>query len=168
MRKLLTILVIAALILGGWYVASPWLAMKGIVDAAQDRDLEALDARIDFEQLQSDTSGRFREAIDESTRDGGALEQLGGALVGGLGDLVIENAITPRGMANLVTVGSFGASLVPERFRGQELEWDVERQGLNRFEGVSTWEDGSAGPKMLFTREGIGWELTGVELMGGD
>ncbi|TIX51858.1 hypothetical protein [Alteraurantiacibacter aquimixticola] len=65
-------------------------------------------------------------------------------------------------------MGSVASAFVPERFRGQELEWDVEREGLNSFSGVSIWEDGSAGPVMRFERDGIGWDLVGVDLVGVD
>lgn len=164
MRKIFLLLSLAALIFGGWYFASPWLAMKGIVDAAEARDSAALEERIDFERLRTETSTRLQSEIAEATQDGGLLGQIGGAIAGQLADGVVDTALTPRGITNLVTAGAVTVPLVPERFRGQELQWDVARTGLSAFDAVSTWEDGSSGPVLNFERDGIGWQLVGVEL----
>lgn len=164
MRKFLTLILIAALIFFGWYIASPWLAMKGIVDAAQAGDAEALDAQIDFEQLQDNTNSQIADAIEARTGNGSALEQIGGRIAGAIAEQAVDYTLTPQGMVNVVTVGGIALPFVPDRFRGQELEWDVEREGLGSFRGVSTFEDGSAGPVMVFGRDGIGWELVAVEM----
>ncbi len=164
MRKLAFLISLAALLFGGWYLASPWLAMKGIVDAAKDRDLAELEERIDFEQLREGTQAQMREAIDARTEDEGLLTQIGGAIAGELAESAIEVAVTPQGLANVVTVGGFTSQMVPEGSRGQKLSWDVERDGLDAFRGVSTYEDGSDGPVMVFERDGLGWDLVGVQL----
>ena len=164
MRKLLSLIVLCGLIVGGWYIASPWLAMKGIVDAAGEGDIAELEERIDFAQLRDGTHSQLQDQISDSTQGGGLLERVGGAIVGQIAGGVVDAALTPRGLANIVTVGSLTLPLVPERFQGQELEWDVEREGIDAFLGVSTWEDGTAGPVMVFERDGLGWDLTGVRM----
>ena len=164
MRKLLLILGFLALLAGGWYFASPWLAMQGIVEAAEDGDTEALEERIDFARLREDANSQVRDEITERTADGNLLEQFGGVIAGEIAGGAVNAALTPRGIANIVTIGSFAVPLVPERYRGQELEWSVSRRGLDRFEGVSTWEDGSEGPVLQFERDGLGWDLAGVQL----
>ncbi len=168
MKKFLAILVFAASLFGTWYFISPWLAMQGIVNAAQDRDEAALEARIDFAQLRENTSSQMQAAIAERTRDGGVFEQLGGAIAGDIAGRVTDLALTPRGISNLVTVGALTLPLVPERYRSQQLEWDVTRTGFSTFKGVSTWDDGSAGPVMMFARDGIGWDLVAVQLADWD
>ncbi len=164
MKKLVLLILFVAAVTGGWFFASPWLAMKGIVDAAQAGDLAALDERIDFDRLQAEASSQITAEIAERTQDGGVLEQIGGGIAGEIAESAVENALTPRGIANVVTVGGIALPFVPDRFRGQELKWDVERDSLNRFRGVSTWEDGSSGPVMVFERDGIGWDLVGVQM----
>lgn len=164
MRKLLLILAFIALLVGGWYFATPWLAMQGIVDAAEDGDTAALEERIDFARLREGTNAQLRARIGERTAEGNVLERIGGAIVGEIAGGAVNAAFTPRGIANIVTVGSFALPLVPERYRGQELSWDVERAGFDRFDGVSTWEDGTEGPVLQFERDGLGWDLVGVQL----
>lgn len=138
--------------------------MNGIVEAAKERDLEELDERIDFEQLREGTQAQMREAIDARTQDGGLLTQIGGAIVGELAESAVDVALTPQGLANVVTIGGFTAQMVPQGSRGQKLTWDVERGGLGSFRGVSTYDDGSPGPVMQFERDGLGWDLVGVQL----
>ncbi len=164
MKKLLTLILLAALIVGGWYLASPWLAMKGIVDAAEAGDLAELDERIDFARLQDQANSSIAAEIAERTQDGGVLERIGSAIAGEIAGAAVDNALTPQGIANIVTVGGIALPFVPERFRGQDLDWDVEREGLDSFRAVSTFEDGTAGPVMQFERDGIGWDLVGLEL----
>lgn len=164
MRKLLLLLSFAALMVGGWYFASPWLAMKSIVDAAEAGDEAALEERIDFARLREGADSQISDAIDERTQGGGVLERIGGRIASEIAGRVADEAITPRGITNLVTAGALAVPLVPDRFRGQELAWDVERDGFDGFRGVSTWEDGSAGPVMLFERDGLGWDMVGVDL----
>ncbi|GAA0281892.1 hypothetical protein GCM10009127_24030 [Alteraurantiacibacter aestuarii] len=166
MKKFLAILVLAASLAGTWYFVSPWMAMRGIVNAARDGDVAALEQRIDFARLREDTGNQLQGAIAERTQDGGLLERVGGAVAGEIAGRLTDVALTPRGIANLVTVGAFTVPLVPERFRGQELEWDVERTGFSTFDAVSTWEDGSAGPVLVFERDGIDWDLVGVRMRG--
>ena len=40
MKKLLTLILLVALLFGGWYLASPWLAMKALADAAREAGLQ--------------------------------------------------------------------------------------------------------------------------------
>ncbi len=163
MKKLLALLAVVALIVGGWYFASPWLAMKGLADAAQANDSAELEARVDFPALRASASDQISEATRR--REGqGVLGELGGALAERVGRAAIDRALTPDMVGNLVVTGSFAAGLLPERLRGQEIEWDVEREGLDHFRAAGTFEDGTDGPILLFARHGLGWKLTGFEL----
>jgi hypothetical protein len=164
MKKLLAFVILIGLVFGGWYFISPWLAMKGIRDAAQDRDLVALEQRVDFDRVREDKNRELRNYIENETREGSAMQRVGGIVFGELTEGAIDATMTPQGIANLVTVGSFAAPLIPERFRGQELEWDVQRDGINHFRGVGAFNDGSFGPVLYFERYGLGWKMTGFEL----
>lgn len=164
MRKLLSLIVLAALIVGGWYFVTPWLAMKGIADAAQDGDVAALEERIDFPALRASAADQITEAARERQERGGVLDRIGGEIAERLGPEVSDRVLTPETMSNVVVTGAFAAGFIPERLRGQEITWDIEREGFNHFRGVGTFEDGTPGPVLIFTREGAGWVMTGFEL----
>jgi len=163
-KKLLALLALVALVIGGWYLATPWLAMKGVADAALEGDSAALEERIDFEALRANANAQISDAVDARAGEGGLIDRIGGEVIERIGREVNERALTPEIMANVVVTGSFAATLLPERLRGQEIEWDVEREGLDSFRGVGTFEDGTPGPVLLFSRDGLGWKMTGFEL----
>ncbi len=166
MRKLLALILLVALALGGWYLASPWWAMKGLADAAQAGDVAELERRVDFPALRASAS----EQISEATRrrvgqgQGGLLDSLSGVVAEQVGRVALERTLTPEAVGTLVISGTFAAGLLPERLRGQGINWSVERDGLSHFRAIGTFEDGTPGPILLFARDGLGWTLTGLEL----
>ncbi len=166
MKKLLALVLLVALMVGGWYFASPWLAMKGLSDAAQAGDTAELEERVDFPALRASVSEQISEATRRRQGEGGGglLDQVGGVLVERIGRATVDRALNPQMVGNLVTNGGFAAGLLPERLRGQEIDWNVEREGMDFFRALGTFEDGTAGPILLFRRDGLGWKLTGFEL----
>ncbi len=164
LHKLIALIVVVGLALGGWYYASPWLAMKGIRDAAMSADAQELQSRIDFQASRASAAPQVDEAIDAQTGDGRLLDRLEGRVARELAGLAVDQALTPRGMAALISTGALAAPLVPKRLRGQKIEWSVERDGLNHFRGVGRFQDGSAGPVLHFERDGLGWTMVGVDL----
>ena len=163
MRKSLIFLVIAVLLAGGWFLASPWLAMKGLRDAALAGDSEELAERIDFDALRASVKQQTGQAIAEREGRGGIIDAIGGVVANRVADSAIERLLTPDAMVNVIAGGTLGASLLPKRLRAQPISWNVERTGLDAFRSEGTYEDGSAGPVLLFERDGIGWEMVGFE-----
>ncbi len=165
MRKLLAMLALAALLLlGGWYIASPWLAMKGLVDDAKAGDLAGLEERIDFPRLREGLREDLFVSRDDDSRGRALFDRVGDGLARTIGGAAIDVLVTPRGMAVMVATGSVAAGALPQKLRNQELAWDVEREGLNAFRAVSSFEDGTAGPELYFERDGLGWDVVGIGL----
>lgn len=162
MRKLLALLLLAVVLVGGWWYASPWLAMRGLADAAATRDTEQLEQRIDFPALRENARSQLDDAVTPGEDD--TLGALAGLIVENVGGIAIEAALTPQGVARLIESGALVAGLLPERLRNQQIDWAVERGGLDRFRAVGTFEDGTRGPVLVFDRHGLGWQVTGFEL----
>lgn len=164
MRKLLALILLVALLFCGWYLASPWLAMKALADAAQAGDTAALEEQVDFPALRASAAEQITQAARRQQAEGGIMGRIGGELLERVGPEMTERMLTPDAMGNVVMVGGLAAGLLPERLRGQELSWDVHRDGLDHFTAEGTFEDGSTGPDLIFARDGIGWKLTGFRL----
>lgn len=164
MKRFFALVVLIISIVGGWYFVSPWLAMKGLSDAAQAGDTAELEQRVDFPALRASVSDQISEATRRRQGQGGLLGELGGAVAEQLGRRVTDRALTPDAVGQLVASGALAAGLLPERLRGQDIEWHVEREGFDHFRAVGTFEDGTPGPILLFARDGLGWKLTGLEL----
>ena len=90
------------------------------------------------------------------------IDGIGGAILGSVGDAAIDALITPDGMVTIITTGAVATSLLPPEMRNRELTWTVEYEGLSRFRGVSTFDDGSPGPVLVFERRGLGWQVVAM------
>ena len=137
--------ILAALLLAavaGWWFASPWLALKGMRDAAVAHDARAFSAYVDYPSVRAD--------LVEQVRDRGA-NGIGSRLLAGL---AARAAASPAGIRAMFELpeGSGGG------IRADNLE--MHREGLNQFRMVP--RDGR-GPTLRFGRFGVGWKLTGVE-----
>ena len=166
MKKLIALVLVAALAFGGWYFVSPWWAMKSLADAAEARDFAAIEEKVDMEALRASAAEQVTEAVRRQRGSGGLLDGFGGVVAERVGREVMDRALTPEGMGTVVATGALAAPFLPERLRGQPIDWDVERDGLDHFRGVGTFADGTQGPTLIFEREGLGWVLTGFELPG--
>lgn len=160
---LVAILFLAAI---GWYFVTPWLAMKGVADAAMDGDTASLEERIDFEAMRASARDQLSDAVADERSSGNLLDRVGGAVAERVGREAIDRVITPTGVSNIVRYGAPVVPLVPEQYRGQEISWDVQREGLGGFRAFGTYEDGTPGPILIFARDGMGWTMTGFELPG--
>lgn len=167
MRKLLILLLLGALVFGGWYVGSPLWAMHQLSQAAESADPAALDERVDYPALRQSLKDELRTQIKDSMGDTApdALEDFGVVVAMGLADPAVDALVTPERTATLIRTGRL---LEPgdreSREAAEPIEWEVERFGLDRFHATPSDEAGRSGPTLVFSRDGFGWRLDGIEL----
>jgi hypothetical protein len=164
-------LALFVIIVGGWYWASPLVALDGLRSAARDGDTGELADRVDFTELRTS----FREELRQSVRDeiagrrgdgGDPLARFGETLAMATVDPVIDAAVTPEGIATLVRRGHIALNLRGRDNRGLEdesVEWSVERHGLDRFSAHLSG-DAFGAPTLEFRRVGLGWKLVGIDI----
>ena len=162
MRNIVLGVTLLALAFAVWFLGSPWLAMKNVADAAEARNTAELEAAIDFPALRENTRAQLDHAV--APTGNGAIDGIGGAILGAFGDAALEAMITPEGMVTIITTGAVASPLLPPELRNRELGWSVEHEGLARFRGVSTYDDGSPGPVLVFERRGLGWQVVAMEI----
>lgn len=189
MKKLVALVIALAVLVGGWWYASPLMALDGLRDAAQSGDQAELEQRVDFPALRSSVKEQLRGALTaamESEGDDNPLGAAGAALGLGLVDGIVDTLVTPEWVATTVTEGQrrqAQAEAVQERLPAQEtgtapprkaedppqatqreIEWEIEREGLNSFRVTTQNAVGDTGPTLLFARDGLGWDLVGIEM----
>jgi hypothetical protein len=161
--------VVAALIViaasGLWYFESPAWTLKGMKDAAQSNDADALNAYIDYpalrESLKAELMARMMTGARKDKSGFGALEMaFGSAMIGPM----IDGLVSPAGMraallesrqANTATAGPAASALhVPK----QPV---IVRRNFSEF--VVTAKD-QPHSGLVFKRHGLSWKLSGVEL----
>lgn len=165
MKRLIVLPFIAAALCVGWYIASPWLAMRGIVDAARSGQAAELEERVDFAAIRENLKGDIGAAVERQLPNSeNPVERFGGAIATGLGGMAVDAAVTPSGLAALVLTGRFAGPLIPEDMRQGQIEWEIDRDGFETFAAHGRFEDGRAGPTLHFRRDGLGWNLVDVDL----
>ena len=166
MRRLLLLAAAVVALAGGWYIGSPWLAMRSLQDAATSLDRPELEERIDFASVRDSLKPQVRSYLRqefERQEGRGLIESFGRALVLANSDRAIDAFVTPEGMATLVTSGGIALPLLPKGVVRQDIEWSVKRDGMNRFHAVGALE-GGRDIILVFERDGLSWNLAGVEL----
>jgi len=147
---------------GLWYFESPAWTLKGMRDAAQSRDADALDAYIDFpalrESLKTDLMARM---MTEARKDKSGFGPLGMAFGSAVLGPMVDGLVSPAGIrAALIanrqeTTGAVSSALhVPK----QPV---IVRRNFSEFVVTTKGQPDSG---LVFRRHGLSWKLSGVEL----
>ena len=182
MKKLLIGLILLLLLAAGaWYFASPGYAVMQLRQAAVKGDAEALGERADFESIREGLKADARSQVEAEVASGrgGAPARFGASLALGLIGPVIDRLVTPENVATLVregralNAGEFSGtpqSQLPtapaDEQRSEAEDWTIERDGFSRFRAFSPANPNA--PVFIFERDGLGWNLTRIDLPGGD
>lgn len=165
MKKLLaTLLLLVALAFGGWYFASPYFALKGLKDAVAARDMAEIEERVDFPALRVSAAEQLAKAVQARIDEGALLDALRGAASEILQRASNGETLAAKDVVDALLTENLAQGLLPAEQRGHPIDFDIEREGLDHFRAVGVLEDGTPGPALLFTRDGLGWKLTGFEL----
>ena len=183
MKKIVALILALAVLVGGWWYASPLMALDGLRDAAQTGNAAELEERVDFPRLRESIKGQLRTALAEATSsEDGALGAVAGAALGlGVGDRIVDGMVTPEWVADAVSKGTKAREAI-EPAPGSEadqqsdnvvsrsagasdaMSYDIRRTGFSNFQVDTANADGVAGPTLLFERDGLGWDLVGIEM----
>jgi hypothetical protein len=104
MKRALSLITLVPL---GWIYAAPYLAVSRLKQEALEGNVEALRDAVDFPALRAtlkeELSGQLsRQTVSELKNDGNGFEALGSALAGGFVGLMVDQLVTPQGIASIV------------------------------------------------------------------
>ena len=168
MKKWIVTVLAAALVLsGGWYYASPGLAMSGLRDAALAGDQEELKERIDFPAIRQSLKDQFKEAMmaELGNQQDNPFAGLGAMMAMAMIDPLVEGLVSPEAIKAIVERGKLqrpDGEAAPES--AEQAKWTIERSGLDTFKAVPESTDGKPVPKMVFQRDGLSWRLVDIEI----
>lgn len=166
---MIKVIVISAVMLGGWAVASPYVVSQQIKSAAEHRDGAALSEHIEFPTLRQNVKAQLKAAMVKEmagAADANSFVALGAAF----GSVMIE------GMVNaFVTPAS-----ITEMIKGEKVVQDSQQAPVNDFESgeafkeaalaYETWgkfsitvraESGEV-TRFVLQRRGLSWKLTNI------
>ena len=164
------------LLLIGLYVfaVSPALAVRGLIQAAEDGDIAALERRVDFPALRdsfkAELDGRMRAEMREELRgEDAGLAALGMMLAPTLMDSAVDTLVTPEAVAFMVESGDApgdeARAASPEASDGGDIQRSYGYRDLNTFVITLIDPDRPDQPlDLLMRRHGLGWRLSGIDL----
>ncbi|MBR2270403.1 DUF2939 domain-containing protein [Sphingobium sp.] len=165
------ILIIAGF--GGWYFASPSIAMSGLRDAAVEGDREELKDRVDFPAVRESLKAQVRaHFVTEMQKEkDNPFAALGMAMAGAIVDPMIDGIVSPSGIKAMVQQGRMqtdardaNAAVQTEK---KPVEWSIDRRGFDKFLAKPKTEAGQNEPTLVFERDGLGWRLVDIEIPEG-
>lgn len=145
-----------------WYFESPAWTLKGMKDAAQSHDADALDAYIDYPALRRSLKAELMARMTaEAQKDKSGFGALGMAFGSAVVGPMIDRLVSPAAMRAALlanrqenAVPATAALHVPEKPV-------IVRRSFSEFL-VTAKDQRNSG--LIFKRRGLSWMLSGVEL----
>ena len=156
-------------LVGGWYVASPMMALKNMQTAMEARDAEALSAQIDFPALREDLKTEMTATMMAEAQKRGEQDSAGTMLGMAFADKMIDGMVSPAGIKMLMAnadsgaaVGGAGLNGAPDLNSFNSTDFDIERSGFSEFK--LRRKDDPQNAAIIFRRDGLSWKLAGIDL----
>jgi hypothetical protein len=168
MKKYVLIALAAiALLFGGWYFASPTMALKGLADAAKTGDAAAIESRVDFPAVRSSFKDQFKAklASEAAKPNADPMAKMGMAFAEQLLNPVVDKMITPDAVAKMIAQGGKLGKAAPTKDDASTKsadDWEIERTGFSEFRVQSSKDKG--GPQLVFKRDGLSWKLSEIDI----
>jgi hypothetical protein len=144
-----------------WYFESPVWTLKGMKDAAQSHDADALNAYVDYpalrESLKAELTARL---MAEARKDKSGFGALGMAFGSAVMGPMIDGLVSPAGMRAALLASSHENSPAASALHVPKQPVIVRR---NFSEFLVTGKD-QPNSGLVFKRHGLSWMLSGVEL----
>ena len=167
-----TVLAMGILVAGlaAWFYLSPRLAAKHLQDAARTGDVETLNQLVDFPLVREQLKADLKANLLESTSKRDNTNAFGTALAAGLGGLMVDGLVnqfvSPSGIATLVRYGSTDSTHAQ---REPQLVTTMRYRDASTF--AVTVRNVERPPSdtltLVFRRSGISWRLARLEIPKG-
>lgn len=183
MRKLLIIVLLALLALVGYFIASPYLALNNIKNAAQNKDIDTISAYVDFPSVRSGIKEQLKSElskdIDLTQKDTNDFETLGAMMAIGMIDGLVDTMITPNNLGVLLEGKDFAKQLSQAddtlandddnqpASNALDKDWQIDTayQSTNQFVVNITNPDNGKQAQAVLQRDGLfGWKVVKLNL----
>lgn len=167
----------AGLLVGGYVYASPYITLHNLRNAIENNDAAAIERQVDFPALRESLKEQAKAAMLQSMQRemaGNPFAALGMALAGPMVDSMVDVAVTPTGLRQLLASGRLAAQ------PGDPATTEPAAQpatsplsnvslgyvSINRFEVRIPPEQGSgAATRLILARSGLSdWKVTAIAL----
>jgi Protein of unknown function (DUF2939) len=163
--------VILAVACGGGLYASPYITLYQMYQAVERKDVQEVSNYVDFPALRDSVKTNLKTVVTKETAQSSnpILGLLGSVMGGVVLDPVVDNLVTPSGVAALLEgqqlqLGAKGSKVQFEPGKGSP-DVKAEYESFNQF-AVSVKPKGEAiePVTILLSRNGFSWKISGVRL----
>ena len=168
-KKLIGALIAVIVVLvGGYYYASPYLALNTIKKAAQAGDSDTVSKYIDYPSVRQSFKDQMNAMMAKElmNQDTDGFAALGAMLASTMVDKMVDGLVTPEGM----TLMFKGKNLRDAEQDSQDTqtaetqeqpkpEYEAGYTSMNDFEVVIKDQDQSKEVKVLMVRDGLSWKI---------
>jgi Protein of unknown function (DUF2939) len=160
---------ITAIVGGGAFYFSPYLALNNMKTATVHRDADALAVEIDFPSLRTSIKAGVRaQVLKQIARAGaGATPAMGKETIGKMVDPAVDKIVTPEGLDQLMQDKIPGAKIDIEDLQKNIAESDIKMgyESLDRFVvHINDKVDRTKAVSLILKRSGLAWKLSGVDI----
>lgn len=166
-KLLLAILALVWLLIGAWFVATPYLAVWTLERAAATGDTQGISELVDFPALRESVQGvaqqRAQNVVAALPLPSGPLAELGKNVAAQLATSAVDTLVTPETVALMLQGTRPGVAAHTSTPVG-DFDLSMGYSALNRFV-VEARSQGSSEPpiQLIFTRSGLAsWRLTSL------
>ena len=178
MRMRVAALTLLAVAVCGYTAAGPLITLHGMKVGIRERDSEKLSEYIDFLTLRMNLKEQvnavvMKEAATQMKEN--PFAALGIAVASKVAESLVESAVTPAGLANLMegkkplaptAAPSAATDIAPSAKTGQGEPFKSARYTYDSTERFSVWVKDDKGEEIRFvlTRNWLSWKLTNIIL----
>ena len=186
-KKIFGYSAIAASVFTGCYAfASPWLALRDLTLAFEDKDTRKIEKLVDFSELREDIKVTAKAAMMKSAAielEGNPFAAMGIMMANAIVDPIIDQVISPAGLQLFFSAGEMSGGtdglpenidalardLIPSSDGGETsrgIEVKTEYIGITEFEvQVRNEEMFNESVSFYMRREGLGdWKVDGIRI----
>ena len=168
-KKLIGALIAVIVVLvGGYYYASPYLALNTIKKAAQAGDSDTVSKYIDYPSVRQSFKDQMNAMMAKElmNQDTDGFAALGAMLASTMVDKMVDGFVTPEGMTLMLK----GKDLRDAEQDSQDTqtaetqeqpkpEYEAGYTSMNDFEVVIKDQDQSKEVKVLMVRDALSWKI---------
>jgi hypothetical protein len=145
-----------------WYFESPVWTLKGMKDAAQSHDADALNAYIDYPALRDSLKAELMaRMMAEAQKDKSGFGALGLAFGSAMMGPMIDGLVSPAGMRAALFASRYEKEPRAASALHVPKEPIIVRRNFSEFLVTAKGQPNSG---LVFKRHGLSWMLSGVEL----
>ena len=178
MKKLLALLVLAALALAAYVAAGPFLTLRSIQGAVQQGDMRGLGQHVDFALVRSSVRAQLEDYVARRMAEPDLppqFREIGAQITSGVTGGIVDLLVTPGGIGAVLQGRSIVRrvmGLPPETTpsgKPQAGTFDPLAGAQYRYESTSrftaTVQNADGAPVVfVLTRDGMRWRMTDVRL----